>query len=109
MPSFALRAFRYRNYQLFFGGQGLSLIGTWLTIVATNWLVYRLAKEGSTDPQLVLGIAGFAGQIPVLLAGPFGGVLADRFSPRKLLMITQALSMVQSAILAWLAFSKIIT
>ncbi len=109
MPSFALRAFRYRNYQLFFGGQGLSLIGTWLSIVATNWLVYRLASEAHMNAELVLGVAGFAGQLPVLLAGPFGGVLADRFSPRKLLIVTQALSMVQSAILAWLAFAKIVT
>ena len=109
MPSFALRAFRYRNYRLFFGGQGLSLIGTWLTIVATNWLVYRLAVENGYEPARTLGYAAFLGQLPVLLVGPFGGVLADRFSPRKLLLATQTVAMIQSGILAWLAFARTIT
>jgi MFS family permease len=68
-----LRALRNRNYRLFFTGQGLSLIGTWMQNVAMGWLVYRL-----TDSPFYLGIVGFCSQVPVLLAAPLGGVLADR-------------------------------
>ncbi|MGH7456646.1 MAG: MFS transporter, partial [bacterium] len=82
-----LRALRHRNYRLFFGGQSISLIGTWLTRVATSWLVYRLTKSA-----LLLGIVGFAGQIPTFLLAPFAGVLVDRWNRHRILVVTQILS-----------------
>ncbi len=69
------RALRHRNYRLFFGGQSVSLVGTWITRVATSWLVYRL-----TGSELLLGLVGFCGQIPTLLLAPFAGVLVDRWT-----------------------------
>ena len=66
------RALRHRNYRLFFGGQSISLVGSWITRIATSWLVYRL-----TGSELLLGIVGFAGQIPMLILSPFAGVLVD--------------------------------
>lgn len=107
MPSFVLRALRYRNYRLFFAGQGVSLIGSWLSMVATSWLVYRLAPRD--EAAVVLGVAGFAMQVPSLFLGPLGGVLADRWDTRKLLIATQAGSMLQSGMLAGLAFSGLVT
>ena len=98
------RALRHRNYRLFFSGQGISLIGTWLTRVATAWLVYRL-----TGSALLLGIVGFAGQIPTFLLAPFAGVLVDRWNRHRVLVVTQALAMVQSALLAWFALRGTIT
>ncbi len=97
---FALRALRHRNYRLYFGGQGLSLIGTWITQVATSWLVYRL-----TNSALMLGIVGFAGQLPALFLGPFAGVWVDRLNLHRLLKLTQTLSMLESFALAALALS----
>lgn len=99
-----LRALRHRNYRLFFGGQTASLIGTWVTRVATSWLVYRL-----TGSELLLGIVAFAGQTPLLVLAPFGGVLGDRWDRRRILVITQVLSALQSLTLAALAFSGRIT
>jgi len=99
-----LRALRHRNYRLFFGGQSVSLIGTWITRVATSWLVYRL-----TGSALLLGIVGLCGQIPTLLLSPVAGVLVDRHNRHRILLITQALSMLQSLALALLALPKIIT
>ncbi|HAN03696.1 MAG TPA: MFS transporter [Elusimicrobia bacterium] len=90
-----LRAFKYRNYRLFFGGQCLSLIGTWMQSVALSWLVYRL-----TGSPLLLGVTGFASQAPSLLLAPFTGPAADRFDRRKILLVTQVLSMVQALALA---------
>ena len=90
-----LRAFKYRNYRLFFGGQCLSLIGTWMQSVALSWLVYRL-----TGSPLLLGVTGFASQAPSLLLAPFTGPAADRFDRRKILLVTQVLSMVQALSLA---------
>lgn len=107
MPSFMLRALRYRNYRLFFAGQGVSLIGSWLSMVATSWLVYRLAPR--EEAAVVLGLAGFAMQVPSLFLGPVGGVLADRWDTRKLLIATQAGSMLQSGMLASLAFTGLVT
>src|SRR5215813_11027705 len=98
------RALQHRNFRLFFGGQSISLVGTWITRVATSWLVYRL-----TGSELLLGVAGFAGQIPTLIVTPFAGVLSDRYDRRRILIITQALSMLQSATLAALTFTNIIT
>src|SRR5689334_17324897 len=99
-----LRALRHRNYRLFFSGQSVSLIGTWITRVATSWLVYRL-----TGSALLLGVVGFCGQIPTLVISPFAGVLVDRHDRHRILVITQALSMLQSLALALLALPGIIT
>src|ERR1035437_2924960 len=98
--SHAWRAMRHRNFRLFFGGQSISLIGTWMTRVATSWLVYRLTKS-----SLLLGTVGFAGQIPTFLLAPLAGVLVDRMDRRKVLVWTQSLAMVQSLLLAWLTLS----
>ena len=98
------RALRHRNYRLFFSGQSVSLIGTWITRIATSWLVYRL-----TGSELLLGIVGFCGQIPTLLLAPFAGVVVDRANRQRILIVTQALSMAQSAALAALTFSGWIT
>jgi MFS family permease len=98
------RALRYRNYRLFFSGQTVSLIGTWITRVATSWLVYRL-----TGSVLLLGLVGFAGQIPTLILAPFAGVLVDRWNRHRILVVTQVLSMLQSFALAGLSFAGIIT
>jgi MFS family permease len=98
------RALRHRNYRLFFAGQSLSLIGTWITRVATSWLVYRL-----TGSELLLGIVGFCGQIPTMLGAPFAGVLVDRWDRHRLLVVTQVLSMLQSLALAVLTLNGTIT
>jgi MFS family permease len=97
------RALRHRNYRLFFTGQGISLIGTWLTKVATAWLVYRL-----TGSAWLLGVVGFAGQIPTFLLAPLAGVLLDRADRYRVLVATQALSMLQSILLAALALCGVI-
>ncbi|HEY1954284.1 MAG TPA: MFS transporter [Polyangiaceae bacterium] len=98
------RALRHRNYRLFFAGQGTSLVGTWITRVATSWLVYRL-----TGSALLLGVVGFAGQLPTFLLAPFAGVLVDRWSRHRVLVVAQVLSMLQSALLAFFALTKTIT
>ncbi|MGB6198540.1 MAG: MFS transporter [Candidatus Acidiferrales bacterium] len=97
----AWRSLRHRNFRLFFGGQSISLIGTWMTRLATSWLVYRL-----TGSAFLLGVVGFAGQIPTFLLAPFAGVWVDRLNLRQLLVVTQTLAMVQSFALAVLTFSK---
>ena len=97
---FLLRALGHRNYRLFFAGQSVSLIGTWLTRVATAWLVYRL-----TGSALLLGVIGFCGQIPSFVLAPFAGVLVDRWNRHRLLVVTQVLAMLQSLALAVLALS----
>src|SRR4051794_2740715 len=99
-----LRALRHRNYRLFFGGQSVSLVGTWITRIATSWLVYRL-----TGSALLLGVVGFCGQIPTLLLSPFAGVLVDRWDRHRILVVTQAFSLVQSAALAALTLAGVIT
>ncbi|HVT87248.1 MAG TPA: MFS transporter [Tepidisphaeraceae bacterium] len=103
---FMLRALRYRNYRLFFLGQGVSLIGTWLTTTATSWLVLSLAR-GPMIVQVatVLGVVRFAGQIPMSAIAPMAGVLVDRWNRHVVLMVTQAFSMIQSAMLAILTFN----
>jgi MFS family permease len=98
------RALRHRNYRLFFGGQGISLVGTWITRIATSWLIYRL-----TGSVLLLGVVGFCSQIPTLLLAPFAGVLVDRWDRHRMLVVTQVLSMLQSLALAILALAGIIT
>lgn len=105
MPAPSLfRALSHRNFRLFFYGQGLSLIGTWITRVATSWLVYRL-----TGSVFLLGAVNFAGQVPNFLLSPLGGVLADRWNLRRLLVATQVLSMLQSFALAALTLAHVIT
>src|SRR5271154_1020181 len=99
-----LRALRHRNFQLFFSGQLISLIGTWMDNIAEAWLVYRL-----TGSSLLLGTVAFAGQIPVFLLAPLGGMAADRWNRRKIVIATQALSMIQAGILAALTLSHRIT
>ena len=101
---FILRALRHRNYRLFFSGQSLSLIGTWMTRIATGWLVYRL-----TGSAWMLGFIAFLGQIPAFVLVPFAGVWVDRWSRHRTLVWTQTLSMLQSVALAVLAFSGHIT
>ncbi len=101
---FAIRALRHRNYALFFSGQTVSLIGTWMTRIATAWLVYRL-----TGSAFLLGLVSFSGQIPMLLLGPFAGVWVDRWNRHRVLVVTQFLSMMQSFWLAALALSHRIT
>ncbi len=99
----SLRAFWHRNYRLFFSGQLLSLIGTWIQQLATGWLVYRL-----TGSAWLLGVTAFASQIALLLLAPFGGLWADRVDRRKLLLATQALAMAQALALALLAYSGLV-
>jgi MFS family permease len=96
-------ALRSRNYQLFFAGQGISLIGTWMTQIATVWLVYHL-----TNSPFMLGVVGFTSQIPNFLLTPFGGVLVDRFPRQRILIVTQVLAMAQSLTLAALALSGVV-
>ena len=98
------RALRHRNYRLFYGGQGISLIGTWMTRVATGWLVYRL-----THSAFLLGLVSFAGQIPILLLAPVAGVWVDRLNRHRVLVVTQVLSMLESFALAGLALAGVIT
>jgi MFS family permease len=96
----SLRAFRHRNFRLFFYGQSLGVIGYWVQQIAMSWLVYRL-----TGSALLLGATAFAGQIAVLVLAPFGGLWADRVDRRKLLIVTQAAAAVPAfalALLAWL-------
>ena len=99
--SHAWRALRSRNFRLYFSGQTISLIGTWMTRLATSWLVYRL-----TGSALLLGIVGFAGQIPTFLFAPFAGVWIDRLDRRHVLVVTQILAMLQSLALAVLTLTR---
>ena len=101
---FALRALQHRNYRLFFAGQSISLIGTWMTRLATSWLVYRL-----TNSAFLLGFIGFAGQVPSFILGPIAGVWVDRLNRHRVLVATQVLSMIQSFWLAALALTHHIT
>jgi len=94
------RSLQYRNYRLFFSGQSISLIGTWMQRIAMPWLVYHL-----TGSVFLLGAVGFAGQIPTFLLSPFAGVLTDRWNKYRVLLFTQVLSMIQAIILTWLCLS----
>ena len=101
--SHAWRALRHRNFKLFFFGQSISVIGTWMTRLATSWLVYRL-----THSALLLGVVGFSGQIVSFLLGPFAGVWVERLNRRQLLVWTQALAALQSLALAALTLAHVI-
>jgi MFS family permease len=98
--SHAWRALRHRNFRLYFAGQGTSLMGTWMTRLATSWLVYRM-----THSALLLGVVSFAGQIVTFLLGPMAGVWVERLDRRKLLVWTQALAAVQSLAMAALTLA----
>ena len=98
---FLLRGLGYRNYRLFFAGQGISLIGTWMQQTAMTWLVYRL-----TDSAFMLGVVSFSNQIPAFVLTPFGGVLADRANRHRILLVTQILSMLQALTLALLVLTE---
>jgi MFS family permease len=95
-----LRALSHRNYRLFFAGQSISLIGTWMQQIAMSWLVYEMTRNA-----LLLGVIGFAGQIPTFFIAPFAGVLVDRWNRHRLLVATQTLAMIQAFVLAALALS----
>ncbi len=94
LPS-ALRALRYYNFRLYFGGQAISLIGTWMQRMAVSWLIYTL-----THSALILGLVAFAGQIPVMLLSPYAGAFTDRHSRYRILLTTQIASMIQAGLLA---------
>jgi len=102
--SHAWRALRHRNFQLFFAGQSISVIGTWMTRLATSWLVYRM-----THSALLLGVVSFSGQIVSFLLGPFAGVWVERWERRKMLVWTQFGGAVQSLALAVLTLMHKIT
>jgi MFS family permease len=97
---FVLRSLRHRNYRLFFMGQSLSLIGTWMTQVATSWLIYRLSNSA-----WLLGFVGFSGQLPAFFLSPFAGVWVDRWNRHRILKATQMLSMLESFALAAVVFT----
>lgn len=94
------RALTHRNFKLFFGGQIISLMGTWMQRIALGWLVYRL-----THSPFLLGAVGFSGQIPTFLLAPLGGVFADRWNRRRVLIVTQTLAMIQALVLAILVLT----
>lgn len=98
-----LRVFRHRNYRLFFSGQLISLMGTWMQSIAQGWLVYTL-----THSPFLLGVTSFAGQVPVFFVAAFGGMIADRVDRRRMLLVTQSLAMIQAAILAALTLSGVV-
>ncbi|HZM13304.1 MAG TPA: MFS transporter [Bacteroidales bacterium] len=94
------RSLQHRNYRLFFSGQTISLIGTWMQRIALSWLVYRM-----TGSEVLLGVVGFVAQIPSFLLAPVAGVLIDRWSRYRVLLVTQVISMIQAGILAWLSLT----
>ena len=95
------RSLGSRNYRLFFAGQGISLIGTWMTRLASGWLVYRLS---GADAPWLLGVVSFASLAPTFVLGPIAGVFVDRWNRHRVLLVTQILSLLQSSALAWIAF-----
>src|SRR5579863_8256674 len=99
----AVRALRHRNFQLFFAGQLISLVGTWMQTVAQSWLVYRM-----TNSAFLLGLVGFASQIPVFVMAPIGGIVADRHNRRRVVIATQTASMILAGVLAALTLSHVI-
>ena len=93
------RALDNPNLRLYFAGQVISMIGTWMQQMALSWLIYRL-----TNSTYMLGLVAFAGQAPSFLLTPFAGIVADRVNRKRLVIITQTLAMVQAGLLAVLAF-----
>src|SRR5690348_4993775 len=97
------RVFRHRNYRVFYVGQAISLIGTWIQSVALSWLVYRL-----THSVVLLGIVSFASQGPIFFITPFAGMIADRNDRRAVFIVTRSLCMAQAALLTVLTFTNAI-
>ena len=95
-----VRAFRHRNFRLYFGGQSISLIGTWVQQIALGWTIYQL-----THSSFLLGLVSFAGQLPLFIVTPFAGVLVDRFNRHRTLIATQILSMLQAFALTLVVFT----
>lgn len=95
-----VRSFHYRNYRLYFSGQGISLIGTWAQITAMSWLVYSM-----TNSAFFLGVVGFVSQIPAFLFAPFAGVLIDRWNRRRTFIVTSTLAMLQALVLSVLVLT----
>jgi MFS family permease len=95
------RALRHKNYRLFFVGQSISLIGTWMQQIAMSWLVYRI-----TNSVLLLGVVGFLGQLPTFILAPLAGVIADRHNRRRILVFTQTLAMLQALVLSILVLTN---
>ena len=98
------RALKYKNYRLFVSGQSISLIGTWIQMVAMLWLVYSI-----TNSAVILGIVGFSGQIPMFVVAPFAGAIADRINKHKFILVTQILALVQAFVLSALVFFSLVT
>ncbi|MBF0485733.1 MAG: MFS transporter [Candidatus Omnitrophica bacterium] len=92
---------KHRNFRLFVCGQSISLIGTWMQMVAVSWLVYRL-----TNSAFLLGVVGFSSQVPSFLLAPFAGVFADRYNRHRILLMVQVFSLVQAVIMAWLVVTN---
>jgi MFS family permease len=103
------RSLAHRNFRLFFAGQTVSLLGTWMQSTAMTWLVYTLATEQERDAAFLLGLTSFAGQIPVLFLGLVAGVLSDRWDRRRIVITTQVLSMIQAFLLGFLTVTHLIT
>jgi Bacterial protein of unknown function (DUF894). len=101
---FLFRTLQSRNYRLFFIGQFISLLGTWIQQIAVSWLVYRM-----TNSVFLLGLVGFVSQFPTFVITPFAGVWSDRFNRHKILVWTQVLSLIQAFVLAILVLSGAIT
>lgn len=101
---YAVRALRYRNYRIYYFGMLVSFTGTWMQTVAQSWLVYRM-----TGSPWLLGLVGFASQAPVFLLAPLGGVIADRRSRLRIIILTQVLAMIQAFILAGLTLTNQVT
>src|SRR5436190_2940110 len=99
----SIRAFRHRNYQLFFSGQLISVTGTWMQSVAESWLVYRL-----TGSAALLGVTAFCSQIPVFVLAPVAGTVADRNNRHRIMVITQSISMVLPLVLCVLTFTGVV-
>ncbi len=98
-----LRALRHRDYRLYFSGQIVSLVGTWMQQIAMGWLAYRLSGS-----PLLLGLVGFAGQVPVLVLAPLGGAIADRVDRRRLLIAAQMVAASQAGVLAALTLAQLV-
>lgn len=103
-PDGIFRALRHRNFRIYLSGLVLSLIGTWMQNTAQAWLVYRLTKS-----EVLLGTTQFASNVPVLLLGPFAGLVADRFARHRIVMVTQTLFLLQATCLAWLTLTGRVT
>jgi MFS family permease len=99
-----LRALRNRNFRLYFVGQSISLVGTWMQRIAMGWLIYRL-----TNSEFLLGVVGFVSQVPSLILGPFAGVVTDRLNRHRLVIATQIVAMLQALVLAVLVITDTVT